>query len=617
MKVSKYVYLYSSFILIFFVSCKEKVQDEAMRVFEPINFSEVKIDDAFWNPRLKAHASTTLAVCIDQIENQTGRIKNFENAAKKEGKHLGIFFDDSDVYKAMEGMAYSLVNNPNPEIENKLDEWIDKIAAAQDPDGYINTYYSLTGLENRWTNMDMHEMYCAGHMIEAAIAYYNVSGKTKFLDVSKRMVEHMMSVFGPDKRHWVPGHEEIELALIKLYDLTKDERYLDFSYWLLEERGHGHGTKGPKGGEWVPSFFQDDMPVKEMSSVSGHAVRCMYLYAGMADVAAMKHDTAYVDALNRIWDNLINKKMYITGGIGSSKHNEGFTEDYDLPNKEAYCETCAAVGMVFWNHRLNMMSGNAKYVNILERSLYNGTLSGVSLTGDKFFYVNPLESEGNHHRKPWYGVACCPSQISRFLPSIGSYIYGKSQDAIWVNLFISSETKADIKGNMVTIQQETQYPWDGKVAIKLTPTQNEPFKLKIRKPDWTDLYTVSVNGQKQDINIDENGYITIERKWAAEDTIEVLWDMKVKVEKSHPNVKANTGKRAIQRGPVVYCLEEIDNPDYENAILTDNTTFNGDFNSEHLNGIYYIWTDNGLNFIPYHTWDNREAGEMKVWVDYK
>lgn len=617
MNISKYVYLYSSFILLFFASCKEKVQDEAMRVFEPINFSEVKIDDAFWNPRLKAHASTTLAVCIDQIENQTGRIKNFENAAKKEGKHLGIFFDDSDVYKAMEGMAYSLVNNPNPEIENKLDEWIDKIAAAQEPDGYINTYYSLTGLENRWTNMDMHEMYCAGHMIEAAIAYYNVTGKTKFLDVSKKMVEHMMSVFGPDKRHWVPGHEEIELALIKLYDLTKDERYLDFSYWLLEERGHGHGTKGPKGGEWVPSFFQDDMPVKDMSTVSGHAVRCMYLYAGMADVAAMKHDTAYVDALNRIWDNLINKKMYITGGIGSSKHNEGFTEDYDLPNKEAYCETCAAVGMVFWNHRLNMMSGNAKYVNILERSLYNGTLSGVSLTGDKFFYVNPLESDGNHHRKPWYGVACCPSQISRFLPSIGSYIYGKSQDAIWVNLFISSETKADIKGNMVTIQQETQYPWDGKVAIKLTPARNDAFKLKIRKPDWTDLYTVSVNGQKQDINIDENGYITIERKWTAEDTIEILWDMKIKVEKSHPNVKANIGKRAIQRGPVVYCLEEIDNPDYENAVLTDNTTFNGDFNSNRLNGIYYIWTDNGLNFIPYHTWDNREAGGMKVWVDYK
>lgn len=617
MNITKYIYICSCFILICFTSCKEKGQDEMMRVFEPINFSEVKIDDNFWNPRLKAHASTILSVCIDQIENQTGRIKNFENAAKKEGKHLGIFFDDSDVYKAMEGMAYSLVNNSNPAIESKLDEWIDKIAAAQEPDGYINTYYTLTGLENRWTNMDMHEMYCAGHMIEAAIAYYNVTGKTKFLDVSKRMVEHMMSVFGPDKRHWVPGHEEIELALIKLYSLTKDKRYLDFSYWLLEERGHGHGTKGPNGGEWVPSFFQDDMHVKEMSTVSGHAVRCMYLYSGMADVAAMKHDTAYVNALNRIWDNLIYKKMYVTGGIGSSKYNEGFTEDYDLPNKEAYCETCAAVGMVFWNHRMNMMSGNAKYVNILERSLYNGTLSGVSLSGDKFFYVNPLESEGNHHRKPWYGVACCPSQISRFLPSIGSYIYGKSGDAIWVNLFISSETKTDIKGNMVAIKQKTEYPWDGKVSIKLTPTKEESFSLKIRKPDWTDSYTISVNGQVQDISVGDNGYINIERKWMAEDVVDIMWNMKIKVEKSDPNVKANIDKRAVQRGPIVYCLERIDNKDFEKAVLTENTVFSGNFIPDQLNGIYSIESDNGLNFIPYYSWDNREAGEMKVWVDYK
>lgn len=617
MNIFKYIYLGSCLTLACLTSCKEEAQEEMMRTFEPINFSEVKINDDFWNPRLKAHASTILNVCIDQIENQTGRIKNFENAAKKEGKHLGIFFDDSDVYKAMEGMAYSLVNNPNPAIESKLDEWIDKIAAAQEPDGYINTYYTLTGLENRWTNMDMHEMYCAGHMLEAAIAYYNVTGKTKFLDVSKKMVEHMMSVFGPNKRHWVPGHEEIELALIKLYSLTRDKRYLDFSYWLLEERGHEHGTKGPNGGEWMPSFFQDDMPVKDLSTVSGHAVRCMYLYSGMADVAAMKRDTAYVNALNRIWDNLINRKMYLTGGIGSSKYNEGFTEDYDLPNKEAYCETCASVGMVFWNHRMNLMSGNAKYVNILERSLYNGTLSGVSLSGDKFFYVNPLESEGNHHRKPWYGVACCPSQISRFLPSIGSYIYGKSEDAIWVNLFISSETKADIKGNTVGIEQKTQYPWNGKVTIKLTPTKNEAFKLKIRKPDWTDSYTLTLNKQKQDATVDNNGYISLDRKWTADDTVEVIWDMEIKVQESNAHVKANMNKRAIQRGPIVYCLERIDNSDYENALLTENTTFYGTFVTNQLNGIYSIKSDSGLNFIPYYSWDNREAGEMKVWVDYQ
>lgn len=286
--------------------------DPTARKITPVDFSRVKINDNFWSPRLKNHVMHTLPVCIDQIENRTGRIRNFENAANRSGEHSGIFYDDSDVYKALEGMAYSLINNPDPELEKKADEWIDKFAAAQEPDGYINTFYTLTGLERRWTNMDKHEMYCAGHMIEAAVAYYKATGKRKLLDVSIRMADHMMEHFGPGKRHWVPGHEEIELALVKLYEVTNEEKYLDFAYWLLEERGRGYGSMGDEG-TWNPIYYQDEMPVRELSTINGHAVRAMYLFCGMADVASLKGDTGYIHALDRLWDDVVLSKMYITG----------------------------------------------------------------------------------------------------------------------------------------------------------------------------------------------------------------------------------------------------------------------------------------------------------------
>jgi len=375
-------------------SCRDA--EQSFKMIDYVDFSHVKITDNFWSPRIQKHATNTLAVCIDQIENQTGRIQNFENAAKGEGKHSGIFFDDSDVYKALEGIAYSLINNPDPELEKKADEWIDKFSAAQQSDGYINTFYTLTGLDKRWNNMDKHEMYCAGHMIEAAIAYYQATGKRKLLDVSIKMANHLMDIFGPDKRHWVPGHQEIELALVKLYHVTKNQRYLDFAYWLLEERGHGHGSKGGEG-NWNIHYYQDDKPVRDLSKITGHAVRAMYMFCGMADVAALKRDAGYIEALNRLWDDVVLRKMYVTGGIGSSRHNEGFTEDYDLPNYDAYCETCASIGMVFWNSRMNMFTGDSKYVDVLERSMYNGALAGVSLAGDRFFYVNPLASRGNQY----------------------------------------------------------------------------------------------------------------------------------------------------------------------------------------------------------------------------
>ena len=607
----------SAFLLQGCQTSKEDIKEQPLKMIEQIDFSHVKINDNFWSPRLSKHVSATLPVCIDQIENQTGRIRNFENAAKGEGEHSGIFFDDSDVYKALEGMAYSLINNPDPELEKKADEWIDKFAAAQQPDGYINTFYTLTGLDKRWTNMDKHEMYCAGHMIEAGVAYYQATGKRKLLDVCIRMTDHMMSQFGPGKRHWVPGHEEIELALVKLYQTTQEQKYLDFAYWLLEERGHGHGTMGDEG-KWDPVYYQDIVPVRQLTDISGHAVRCMYLYCGMADVAALKNDTGYIAAIDRLWDDVVHRNMYITGGIGSSRDNEGFTEDYDLPNLDAYCETCASVGMVLWNQRMNQLTGDSKYIDILERSLYNGALAGISLGGDRFFYVNPLESKGDHHRQEWYGCACCPSQLSRFLPSIGNYIYASSDDALWVNLYIGNTGQIRIGETDILLTQETDYPWDGSVKLTISTSQPLEKEIRLRIPDWCKTYDLSINGKR--INVPkEKGYAVI-KDWKSQDVIALDMDMPVEIVAADPHVKENFDKRAIQRGPLVYCMEEIDNPVYFDQIqLSPSTTFQTAFVSDILNGIKTIKTNGraqSATFIPYYAWDNRKAGKMRVWIPY-
>lgn len=607
----------SAFLLQGCQTSKEDIKEQPLKMIEQIDFSHVKINDNFWSPRLSKHVSATLPVCIDQIENQTGRIRNFENAAKGEGEHSGIFFDDSDVYKALEGMAYSLINNPDPELEKKADEWIDKFAAAQQPDGYINTFYTLTGLDKRWTDMDKHEMYCAGHMIEAGVAYYQATGKRKLLDVCIRMTDHMMSQFGPGKRHWVPGHEEIELALVKLYQTTQEQKYLDFAYWLLEERGHGHGTMGDEG-KWNPVYYQDIVPVRQLTDISGHAVRCMYLYCGMADVAALKNDTGYIAAMDRLWDDVVHRNMYITGGIGSSRDNEGFTEDYDLPNLDAYCETCASVGMVLWNQRMNQLTGDSKYIDVLERSLYNGALAGISLGGDRFFYVNPLESKGDHHRQEWYGCACCPSQLSRFLPSIGNYIYASSDDALWVNLYIGNTGQIRIGETDILLTQETDYPWDGSVKLTISTSQPLEKEIRLRIPDWCKTYDLSINGKR--INVPkEKGYAVI-KDWKSQDVIALDMDMPVEIVAADPHVKENFDKRAIQRGPLVYCMEEIDNPVYFDQIqLSPSTTFQTAFASDILNGIKTIKTNGraqSATFIPYYAWDNRKAGKMRVWIPY-
>ena len=592
--------------------CVSQPASRQVRKMEPVNFSQVSIEDDFWKPRLETHASTTLQVCIDQCENATNRVNNFAIAAGvREGKFEGLVYDDSDLYKMIEGVAYSLTNHPNPALEAKIDTIVDYIAGAQCADGYLMTYYILGDMSKRWTDMDKHEMYCCGHLIEAAIAYHDATGKDKLLNVAIRFANHLMDTFGPGKRDWVPGHQEIELALVKLYYKTKDQRYLDFAEWLLNERGKGLGT-------WESlDYHQDIVPVKQQRKISGHAVRAMYMFTAMADVAAAKNDQEYMVALDSLWHSVVDRNMYVTGGIGSSRHNEGFTADYDLPNAEAYCETCASVGMVFWNHRMNLLSGDGKYADVLERSMYNGALAGISLSGDRFFYVNPLESDGTHHRKAWYRTACCPSQISRFLPSIGNYLYATSDDALWINLYIGSTARISLNDNRFELKQITDYPWSGKVRFEVKAEKPFSTTFKFRIPGWCKKYTLLCNGETQSGQTDL-GYVAFERRWQNGDVVELNMDMPVEVVAADPRVKANVGKRAIQRGPLVYCLEGTDNPEIDNALMGPAMQFALQRNdSLGIIGIDGTIGSQTLKFVPYYVWDNREAGQMKVWTDYR
>ena len=580
----------------------------------PVGFSKVTVEDSFWRPRMSKLSEVTVPFCLDQCTRQTHRVDNFAIAAGvKKGQFEGLFYDDSDLYKMIEGASYSLQNTPDKTLESKLDSIIALVAGAQGKDGYINTFYTLKKPGERWTDMDKHEMYCGGHLIEAGIAYFQATGKRSLLDVGCRFADYLVSVFGPGKRDWVPGHPEIELALIQLCHETGKKDYLDLAHFLLEERGRGKA-------DWKAyDYYIDRKPVSELSKIGGHAVRAMYLFTGMADYAATSGDTSYYAALDRLWDNVVNTKMYLTGGIGSSRHNEGFTEDYDLPNKEAYCETCASVGMVMWNQRMNMLKGESRYIDVLERAMYNGALAGISLSSDRFFYVNPLASDGNHHRKPWYGTACCPSQISRFLPSVGGYAYAVSDNALWVNLYVSGKVDTEISGMKLSFSQKTEYPWDGAVSMTVSPERRSKFAVRLRIPGWCEDWTLSVNGGKAVYSI-EGGYAVIDRKWRKGDRVTLVMNMPVKVVAADPRVKADIGRRAIQRGPIVYCAEQADNPDFDSVRLTPEDVLQCRFEPETLGGVCVITASSGgrsVKFVPYYAWDNRTPGKMEVWVRYE
>lgn len=601
-------------------------------IIEQVPFNEVKIDDVFWTSRLKIHKAQTLPACIAQIRDSTGRISNFEKAAifgtgGKRGKFTGTFFDDSDVYKVMEGMAYSLQHTRDPVIEGLMDKWIDWMEKAQQPDGYLNTFFILERNPDywpeygRWSDIGRHEMYCGGHMIEAAVAYYKATGKRKFLDVASRFADHWIDIFGPGKRHWVEGHQEPELALVKLYHVTNKRKYLDFAHWLLEERGHGYEF-GPmwESNPLANVDILSDIPVADITDVKGHAVRAMYMYSAMADIVANTGDSAYLPALLRVWDDVVLRNMYISGGIGSSDTNEGFVEDYQLPNKTSYCETCSSIGMVFWNARMNMLFGDARYANTMERSMYNAVLAGVSLSGDRFFYTNPHESDGDRHRTPWHGTACCPTNVARFLPSVGNYVYMLKDSDLFVNLYVGGEATFKLGQTPVTVAQQTNYPWEGYVRIGIDPESPVDSKLKLRIPDWCKSYSVRLNGKSIRKTM-EKGYLVIERKWNKGDHIELNFDMPVELVASDPRVKDNIGKRAVQRGPIVYCLEQVDNPGYDLEKLTfsSRNKFQVKDGEGVLKNIKILETRVGqdkVSLIPYYAWENREAGKMLVWVNY-
>jgi len=586
-----------------------------------VAFNSVKIKDKFWAPRIRTTQDVTLDVCLNQCE-ETGRIQNFVNAAAKSGEFEGIFFNDSDVYKVLEGVAYTLMLNRSPALEARANEIITKIAAAQQDDGYLMCYFTM-GIGERWTDMERHEMYCAGHLFEAAVAYYQATGNDVLLNVARRFADHMDDTFGPGKRHWVTGHPEVELALIKLYKCTGEERYLKLAHFLLEERGHGHG----KGGFWDTDNFpgkaeycQDDKPVVQLERVTGHAVRAIYLYTGMADYAEATGDTRYLSALDKLWRNVTIKNMYITGGIGPSQHNEGFTHDYDLPNATAYCETCAAVAMVFWNDRLNNLLAKGVYADVVERAMYNGALSGVSLSGDKFFYVNPLASDGMHHRQEWFGCSCCPTQISRFLPSVGGYVYRTTVDALYVNLFVESEAQVDIGGGLLEVIQSTNYPWDGKVEIQIKGAESKLKTIAIRVPGWCKSYSVKINNKPVD-GIYKDGYLYIAANWHEGDSITYCMDMPVEKMRADSRVTANKGRVAIMRGPLVYCAESADNSNLEAAFVSDGAVVSAQFEKDLLGGVVTLTVRNPdesvVRMVPYYAWDNRQAGAMDVWLPEK
>lgn len=600
-----------------------------------VGFTDVVIADEFWAPRMETNRKVTVPYDFKKCE-ETGRIDNFAKAGGlMEGEFEGIYFNDSDLYKVVEGAAYSLKIHPDPELEKYVDGVIDKIAAAQWEDGYLYTFYSLPERqpEKRWTDVQhKHELYCAGHFFEGAVAYYQATGKRKILDVAIRLADYIDSVFGPGKRHDVSGHEEIEIGLVKLYRVTGNEKYLKLAKFFLDERGQSERR------ELYGEYCQDHKPVIEQDSAVGHAVRAGYLYSGMADVAALTGDTGYVEALERIWWDVVSKKLYITGGVGARRGGESFGKDYELPNKSAYCETCAAIANAMWNHRMFLLGGDAKYIDVLERVIYNGFLSGISLSGDKFFYPNPLASDGDYQRSPWFGCACCPTNIVRFMPSLPGYAYAQQGNVLYVNLFIGGSATIKMADNTVRLVQETRYPWDGDVKITVEPKRSGEFTICVRIPGWarnepvpSDLYRflnknpkkakLKVNGEFVELNIDK-GFASISRRWEKGDTIELSLPMPIRRVVSHPNVKDNAGRTAVQRGPVVYCFEGVDNPQgVAKLVLPADTKLYTEYHGDLLGGVVTIKSQGEISqesievvAIPYYAWAHRGKSEMAVWL---
>jgi DUF1680 family protein len=611
----------------------------------PTPFTAVTIRDAFWLPRLETNRLVTIPDVLRKCE-EFGRVDNFRKAARRlPGAYRGTMpFEDTDVYKALEGAASSLAQHPDPGLEARLDALIDDIAAAQESDGYLYTNRTIDPThvlpdagKARWTNLVMsHELYNCGHLYEAACAHHRATGKRSLLDVALRSAELICQVFGPAGRHDMCGHQIIEMGLARLYRVTRDRRYLEQARFFLEQRGR-HDGRIQYLYEENPGYCQDHAPVAEQREAVGHAVRAAYMYCGMADVAALLPDRAYAEAIKAIWRDVVQSKIYLTGAIGARHRGEAFGDAYELPNLTAYGETCASIGSVMWNHRLFLLTGDAQYVDVMEQTLYNRLLSGVSLRGDEYFYANPLESDGifrfNHGsagRQGWFDVSCCPTNISRFFPSLPGYVYGTRANTIYANLFVAGHAHLETGAGAVEITQETEYPWEGSVRFTLNPAQKARLRFLVRIPGWArdvvmggNLYrferpgsrtaSLKVNGDGASMNL-MDGYAVIDRDWEPGDTVELVLPMPVRKVICDPRVSDNRGKAALQRGPIVYCVEARDARVSLDAVsLGEETELIARRRPNVLGGIVEI---KGESFaaIPYYAWANRGPGPMRTWL---
>jgi len=618
---------------------------------QPVPFTSVTINDNFWAPRIKTNKEVTLPYTFKKSE-ETGRIRNFAIAGGlEEGEFEGIFFNDSDVFKIIEGASYTLQVEDDPELKKYLDDLIMKIVAAQEEDGYLYTNRTINPAkaadgagERRWTNLAVHhELYNVGHMYEAAVAHYQATGERTFLDVAIKNADLVNEVFGPGKNMGVPGHQEIEIGLVKLYRVTGNIKYLKLAKFFVDQRGNAEGH------ELFGEYCQDHKPFTEQEEAFGHAVRACYFYSGATDVAALTGTTDYDSALHAIWEDIVFRKIYLTGGIGAEPRHEGFGPAYELPNATAYTETCAAIALMFWNHRMFLRSGDVKYMDVFERILYNGFLAGVSFEGNTFFYPNPLETDGiaafNQGvcgRSPWFDCSCCPVNVVRVIPSIPGYIYAIKDNSVYVNLYMSNVADLEVEGDRISIRQETNYPWDGKVKLSVNSDSELKVNFMIRIPGWLrnevmsgDLYSyvdhanpsfsLSVNGEKTRTSIQEGYLIFGERNWKKGDHIDIEFDMEIRKVVSNPQVKGNENKLAFERGPIVFCAEGIDNtPGLFDLTVDQEGSYSYIYDSSLLGGLGTITGQSFSNgkpgsfkAIPYYAWAHREMGEMAVWMALK
>ena len=644
------------FFAIIFISTFSITHAQVNRL-SPVPLKNVKTQQGFWHNRIEIAQNTTIPHVFNEIE-KSGRIDNFAVAGGlKKGVFKGVRFDDSDVFKTVEGAAYSLQNHYNPKLDKYLDSLIVLFAAAQEPDGYLYTirtinkdttgsYDWIAGPYRYSFENGSHELYNVGHLYEAAIAHYEATGKKTLLNVAIKNADHLVKTFGPNPGQLVvvPGHEEVETALIRLYRTTGKKEYFDLAKFFIDMRGRSDKRSlfldGHKLG---PSYFQDQVPVVRQKEAVGHAVRAQYLYAAIADMLTVQDDPQYKTAIHNIWDDTVEHKEYITGGVGAREDGEAFDAAYVLPNDNAYAETCAAVANLLWNHKMYLYTGESKYMDVFERVLYNGFLGGMTVTGDKFFYVNPMSSDGKNDfgrgsgyvRHEWFGVACCPTNVTRFMPSMPAYIYAVKNNELFVNLFAGNEASISIGNTNVKLTQQTNYPWEGSVKMTVTPEKATEFPISIRIPGWAtgeaipgNLYTyqdkqakpvsLKVNGKAISARI-EKGYIKLARAWKKGDVIELSIDMPVRKVITDSKVKTNIGKIAIERGPILYCAEGHDNNGKANSIpIAADQSFVTTYQADFLGGINTLKSsDQNVTLIPYYAWANRGASEMTIWFDQK